>query len=122
MVLSVLPSPGKTFLPRVRDLSLLIEHALATGTPRQTPVAEILGVTPLPRAIHRIPIPPRARITYAAMLGFCDCDGVLRISQRGLAKTTGQSAATIRRVITLLTRAGLVEVKGRHLRCRLRGV
>ena len=107
---------------RYGDLSQLIEEAVATGTPRRTLVAEILGATPLPRAIHHIAIPPRARITYAAMLRFADCDGILRISRRQLAEVTGQSATTIRRVLHALIGADLVEIDGRAVRCRLRRV
>jgi hypothetical protein len=107
---------------RYRDPSQLIEEAVATGTPRRTLVAEILGATPLPRALHHIAIPPRARITYGAMLRFSDCDGILRISRRRLAEVTGQSATTIRRVIRDLIAADLVDIEGRAVRCRLRMV
>jgi hypothetical protein len=107
---------------RTRNPALRIAHALATGTPRRTPVAEILGETPVPRALHRMQIPPRARITYAAMLSFCDCDGILRISRRRLAEATGQSAVTIRNVFRALIAADLVEIDGRDVRCRLRMV
>ena len=125
-------APGLAWLrdrKKSRDVSRLVEHALATGTPRTTPVAEIVGTTPIPSAIHVIDIPaalrvpaPTARFTYAAMLGFCDVDGVVRATDERLADATGQSVATIRRVIDALVAVGLVEVNAGVLRCLLRVV
>ena len=115
---------------RSRDLTELVEWAIATGTPRQTPVSDILrGMVPTPNAIWQIRIPPelrvstaRAKFTYTGLLSFADVDGIVRCSRRRLAEATGQSIRTLRRVLRALVAVGLVEDVAGTLRCRLRVV
>ena len=110
-----------------RDVSRLVEQALAEGTPRTTPVADIVGMTPIPSAVHVIEIPaelrvaaPTARYTYATLLGFCDADGIVRATEERLSEATGQSVATIRGALQALAAVGLVEINAGALRCLLR--
>jgi hypothetical protein len=111
---------------RSRDLTDLVEFAIATGTPAETPVSNILaGMIPIPNAVQQIKIPPafkvrswRARFTYTGMLAFADVDGIVRCSRRRLAEATGQSYRVVRALIAI----GIVEKVGGNLRCLLRTV